>query len=164
MTFSDKTLTLLVLLSLGLSAFCLLVVAATTRVRSRLGQRAHAPQREMSASLREHSEAIARLGATVRKLAMEDRRLADGLTGAVQRVGLVRYDAFEDTGGRLSFSAALLNGAGDGMVVTSINGRSDTRCYAKPVSRGGSPHNLSEEEAEAIRLAMGEPAGRAAAS
>jgi len=69
-------------------------------------------------------------------------------------VGLVRYDAFEDVGGRLSFSCAMLNDDGDGVVVTSINGRQDTRVYAKPVYRGESEHNLSDEEAAAIREAM----------
>ena len=81
-------------------------------------------------------------------------RLGQMLRGAVQRVGLVRYDAFEDVGGRLSFSCAMLNDEGDGVVMTSINGRQDTRVYAKPVYRGESMHNLSEEEAAAIREAM----------
>ena len=53
-------------------------------------------------------------------------------------------------GGRLSFSAALLDDAGDGVVLTSINGRSETRTYAKSVARGGSEHALSPEEQEAI--------------
>jgi hypothetical protein len=53
----------------------------------------------------------------------------------VRNVGLVRYDAFEDVGGRLSFSCALLDDLGTGVVMTSINGRHDTRVYAKPVSR-----------------------------
>jgi hypothetical protein len=110
----------------------------------------------MARALKEHTEAIGRLRVVVEQLAGEDQRLAQLMGGAVQRIGLVRYDAFEDMGGRLSFSAALLNAAGDGMVITSINGRSDTRCYAKPVAGAGSAHNLSDEEAEAIRLAMAE--------
>jgi hypothetical protein len=48
----------------------------------------------------------------------------------------------------------MLNDEGDGVVVTSINGRQDTRVYAKPVYRGESVHNLSDEEAAAIREAM----------
>jgi hypothetical protein len=57
-------------------------------------------------------------------------------------------------GGRLSFSAAILNAHGDGLVITSINGRQDTRCYAKQVRAGTSIHNLSGEEEQAIRDAM----------
>lgn len=69
---------------------------------------------------------------------------------AVQRFGLVRYDAFEDMGGQLSFSAALLDDHGDGIVITSINGRTETRTYAKPVRRLESEHNLSVEEKAAL--------------
>ena len=70
-------------------------------------------------------------------------------------VGLVRYDAFEDVGGRLSFSCALLDDQGSGVILTSINGRQETRVYAKPVTGGVSSHNLSLEEEEAIRRALG---------
>jgi hypothetical protein len=69
-------------------------------------------------------------------------------------VGLLRYDAFEDVGGRLSFSCALLDEHGNGVVLTSINGRQETRVYAKPVTAGTSSYNLSSEEGEAIRQAM----------
>ncbi len=73
---------------------------------------------------------------------------------ALQRFALVRYDAFEDMGGRLSFSAALLDDHGDGVVVTSINGRTETRTYAKPIKATVSEHNLSDEERQAIAMAM----------
>jgi hypothetical protein len=66
----------------------------------------------------------------------------------------VRFDAFEDMGGHLSFSAALLDAHGDGVVLTSINGRRETRIYAKPVSAAQSQYNLSDEEQEAIRRAL----------
>lgn len=73
---------------------------------------------------------------------------------SIQRFGLVRYDAFEEMGGRLSFSAALLDDHGDGIVITSINGRTETRTYAKPIRQLLSEHNLSEEENAAIAAAM----------
>ena len=69
-------------------------------------------------------------------------------------MALLRYDAFEDVGGRLSFSCALLDEHGTGVVLTSINGRQETRVYAKPVTESNSTYNLSMEEAEAIRQAM----------
>jgi Protein of unknown function (DUF4446) len=73
---------------------------------------------------------------------------------AVQRFGLVRYDAFDDMGGRLSFSAALLDDNGDGVIISSINGRTETRTYAKLVRGLTSEHNLSDEEREAIAIAV----------
>jgi uncharacterized protein DUF4446 len=73
---------------------------------------------------------------------------------AVQHVGLVKFDAFEDMGGHLSFAAAMLDAEGDGFVLTSINGRQETRIYAKPIARGASVSHLSDEEQEAIRRAI----------
>ena len=80
--------------------------------------------------------------------------LRDLLRGTVSRVGVVRYDAFEDMGGELSFSAAFLDERGDGIVVSAINGRSETRTYGKPIRGGSSEHSLSREEAEAITAAV----------
>jgi hypothetical protein len=73
---------------------------------------------------------------------------------AVQHVGLVKFDAFEDMGGHLSFAAAMLDAEGDGFVLTSINGRQETRIYAKAIQRGSSVSHLSGEEQEAIRRAI----------
>ena len=88
------------------------------------------------------------------RAARTDRQEQQGLIeGSVRHVGAVRYDAFEDVGGRLSFSCALLDDHGTGVVVTSINGRQDTSVYAKPITAGRSSYNLSVEEEEAIRQA-----------
>jgi hypothetical protein len=100
------------------------------------------------------ARAIQRLEGAVIQLADGEKRLGEAMRGSMRRIGLVRFDAFEDMGGRLSFSAALLDENGDGIVITSINGRQDTRCYAKTVLRGTSVHNLSDEEDQAIREAM----------
>lgn len=70
---------------------------------------------------------------------------------ALRHVGVVRYDAFGDMGGRLSFSAALYDDRGDGLVISSINGRSETRTYAKALVDLRSEHTLSPEEEQAIR-------------
>lgn len=86
--------------------------------------------------------------------AEEKDYLARVLAGAVQRVALVRYDAFEDMGGQLSFSLALLDERGDGVVISSIYGRNEDRVYAKAVKGGMSSHALSPEEEEAVRRAL----------
>ena len=76
------------------------------------------------------------------------------LADALRHVAVVRYDAVPDMGGRLSFTAALLDDAGDGIVLTSINGRTETRTYAKGVKAGASEHQLSPEEEQAISFAV----------
>lgn len=86
------------------------------------------------------------------------------VAGTLSRVGVVRYDAFPDMGGALSFSAALLDEHSDGLVISAINGRTETRCYAKRVSAGTSEHNLSDEETEAIRIAVADGASPRAPS
>jgi hypothetical protein len=70
--------------------------------------------------------------------------------GALRHLAVVRYDAFGDMGGHLSWSVALLDDAGDGVVLTSIHGRSDSRTYAKSVAAWSCEQQLSPEEDEAI--------------
>jgi hypothetical protein len=73
---------------------------------------------------------------------------------AFGRVGLVRFNPFEDTGGNQSFALALLDGRGDGFVVSSLHARAGTRVYAKAVSGGASEAALSDEESDALRQAL----------
>ena len=73
---------------------------------------------------------------------------------AFQRVGLVRYNPFEETGGNQSFALALLDQQGDGFVISSLHARAGTRVYGKAVARGTSETTLSAEESEALRLAL----------
>jgi hypothetical protein len=72
---------------------------------------------------------------------------------AVRHVAVVRYDAFGDMGGRMSFSAAIYDDYGDGLVLSSINGRTETRSYAKALSGFTSDQRLSPEEEDAIEQA-----------
>ena len=81
-------------------------------------------------------------------------RVKADLADAVRHVAVIRYDAFKDMGGRMSFSAALLDDDGDGLVITAINGRSETRAYAKGVKSGQSDHALSPEEEQAVGHAL----------
>jgi hypothetical protein len=73
---------------------------------------------------------------------------------SLQHIGLVRFNPFEDTGSDQSFAIALLDDARDGIVISSLHGRSNTRVFAKPVTGGESAHALSDEETQAIRIAI----------
>lgn len=101
-----------------------------------------------------HLEQVEGLRADVAGLRADTRGLRDDLGDAIRHIAVVRYDAFQDMGGRLSFSAAMLDDAGDGLVLTSINGRSETRTYAKGVKAGGSDHPLSPEEIQVVEHAV----------
>lgn len=74
---------------------------------------------------------------------------------AVQRVGVVRFNPFEDTGSNQSFVLAMLDAEANGFVLSSLHSRQQTRIYLKPISAGQSDAPLSDEEVEAIRRASG---------
>src|SRR5438067_907253 len=76
------------------------------------------------------------------------------LASSVRNIAVVRYDAFEDMGGRLSFSAALMDEHGSGLVLSAISGRLEARAYAKIIEEGESEMGLSPEERKAIDEAM----------
>ena len=79
---------------------------------------------------------------------------------ALRDLAVVRYDALSEMSGQLSFSVALLNALGDGVVLSSINGRTETRTYAKIVRSGVGLQALSPEEEHAVRtarLGQGQP-------
>ncbi len=159
MTFSDRTLTLLVLIALGLGVLAVLFAALGG---GRRGRREPGGPIRLDDALRGildgQARKIDRLEQAVRTLNKTDKRQQVLIDGSVQNVGLLRYDAFEDVGGRLSFSCAMLDDEGSGVVLTSINGRQETRVYAKPIAEGRSSYNLSSEEEEAIRQALAAPA------
>lgn len=87
-------------------------------------------------------EALARIGELEKKMVRCKRHL-----------GLVRYDAFEDIGGSQSFALSLYDDEGNGIVLSSLIGRTDCRVYCKPIKGGSSERHMSQEEQEAIRIA-----------
>ena len=76
------------------------------------------------------------------------------LEGCIQKVGILRYSAFQDTGSDLSFTLALLDEHNNGVVFNGIYSREMSNIYAKPIENGKSKYTLSEEEQEAIRRAI----------
>lgn len=76
------------------------------------------------------------------------------LRAGAQKVGLVRYDAFDDISSNLSFSLVILDGMDTGFVLTSIYGRDTSNAYIKPIIKGKSSYTLSEEELTALQNAI----------
>ena len=159
MTFSDRTLTLLVLVALGVAAIALLLIAVGGGGRRRTREPGGPIRLDdaLRGVLDGQARKIDRLEQAVRTLNKTDKRQQRLIDGSVRHVALIRYDAFEDVGGRLSFSCAMLDEHGSGVVLTSINGRQETRVYAKPIAEGRSGYNLSSEEEDAIRQALAAP-------
>ncbi|MCI8353351.1 MAG: DUF4446 family protein [Clostridia bacterium] len=84
------------------------------------------------------------------------KQLDSTLATSIQKIGLVRYNAFKDTGSDLSFTLALLNEKNTGVVLNGIYSREMSNIYAKPVENGISTYTLSEEEKQAIKKALEE--------
>jgi hypothetical protein len=151
-------------LVVALSALCVALVLVARRAR-RLEARLEAltrgeDGRDLAGVLDAH---LARVLAVARRQDELDAHavVLEAQAGrSVQGVGFVRFNTFEDTGGNQSFTLALLDPAGDGVVVNSLHARNQTRLYAKAVRAGAADGALSDEEAEAIRLAFARAHGR----
>ncbi len=152
----------------GMAALALLLIgfvalaALHIRLQSRVNRMLHQYQRlirggaggNLEELLDRQLEMSEGTVARVDDLEGSQAELRDAIRQTIQRVGLVRFNPFSDTGGDQSFSIALLDGDGDGLVVSSLFSRSDTRVFAKPIQGGQSKYHLTEEEQQAIALAQ----------
>lgn len=84
----------------------------------------------------------------------ECKNISDKLKGCVNKVAIMRYKAFEDVGSDLSFSIAILDSYNDGVIITGIYSRHDSTTYAKPIDKGISRYDLSEEELHVLNEAI----------
>lgn len=88
------------------------------------------------------------------KLSQSYKDLDERIKGCVQKSAIIRYRAFEDVGSDLSFSIALLNDYDDGLIISGLYGRHESTTYAKPIDKGISRYDLSEEEQHVLKEAM----------
>jgi hypothetical protein len=108
----------------------------------------------VSGMLRTQATALERTAAQTETLAGQVNQLLEITPRALQRVGIVRFNPFSDTGSDQSFAIALLDGQGDGLILSGLYSRGGVRIYAKPVAGGRSEYTLSDEEEQAIGRAM----------
>jgi hypothetical protein len=109
--------------------------------------------RSLEAVLEGHLRRVGEVDGRVRSIDQRTSALESQGRKAVQRVGLVRFNPFEDTGSNQSFALALLDEDGDGVVVSSLHTRQATRVYVRPVNGGVAERALSDEESEALAQA-----------
>ncbi len=100
------------------------------------------------------TEEVEALRDDVARLTEELRGTQRELQQAVRHVGIVRYDAFGDMGGRMSFSAALIDDHGNGFVLSTIHARGKSRSYVKEIRGGMAEVHLSPEESAAVADAV----------
>jgi hypothetical protein len=142
-------------------ALVLAVVGLIRRTR-KLGRRLDGITRgsddqSLEAVLGSHLDRVRGVVRDVELVAARTAAVEKDLQGSFGRVGLVRFNPFEDTGGNQSFAIALLDGRGDGFIVSSLHARTGTRLYAKAVTAGTSETALSDEESTALQQALAKP-------
>jgi len=106
-------------------------------------------------NLKEVLSCFEKLENNFKKLSEELENLKNENKFSIQQVGIVRFNPFSEVGGDQSFSIALLDGRGNGVVITSLYTREGNRVYGKPIKAGQSEYLLSAEEKEAIERAKG---------
>ena len=104
--------------------------------------------------LKQYIESVEKVEKQTNELASFCNKLDTEKGRCLQKIGLVRYNAFKDTGSDLSFTLAILDEYNNGIVLNGIYSREMSNIYAKPVQNGTSTHTLSEEERQAIKKAM----------
>lgn len=138
----------------------LLVVLVQARRVSRLSRRLDAVTRgedgtNLQGVLETHLDRVSSMGREVDELAARMAMLEGRGRRAFQGVGLVRYNAFEETGGNQSFALAVLDADAEGFVLSGLHARSGTRVYAKALTGGRADAALSDEEQQALEIAHG---------
>lgn len=161
MTLTQAQLTGLAL-GLGVVALLALVLAVGSHLRlSRMRRRFTVlwagGETDVATLAAGQERRLADLTTQVESVRDDVRRVRTDLRQSLRNVAVVRYDAFGDMGGRLSFSCAVVDDDGDGLVISSIHARGESRTYAKGIVGGSSEITLTPEEQEALRAARGGP-------
>jgi len=146
------------LIALIVAGVCLVGVAmAIAQVRSLKARFASAlgdsDPSSLESQLASYSQRVERVDDRLHKLNTDYERLSVSAALASQKISIVRFNPFGDTGGDQSFSLAVLDAHNSGYVLTSIHGRTGTRVYVKPIDLGKSKYTLSDEEQQALAQA-----------
>ncbi|MEJ2212251.1 MAG: DUF4446 family protein [Anaerolineae bacterium] len=154
----SSTAGILALVGLVLALLALAgVVFLLARQQRLLGQYQHlmagTSGGNLERALNEHVGLVRDTAARVDTVDRLARRLERAAYFSLQHMGVVRFNPFTDTGGDQSFAIALVDGHGNGVVLSSLYGRDMSRVYAKPLQNWESTYSLTDEERQAIALA-----------
>jgi uncharacterized protein DUF4446 len=139
---------------LALATACVVLARRTRHLEARFrGITRGSEGRSLEAILDAHLEKVFEMSRELSDVVARTAILEAAQRKSFQRVGLIRYNPFEETGGNQSFALALLDAAGDGWVLSSLHARAGTRVYAKQIRDGRADTGLSAEETAAIAQA-----------
>lgn len=143
------------LVSVVLLALMFYIVGEIRRLDRRLRRLAGVGEIEDLSNVLERFRDLKEVQERIERLEEKTGHILQSLESTLCRVGMVRFNAFPDTGSELSFALAVLSKEGDGFILTSLYSREETRVFLKPVKRGRALYRLSEEEEKALHIALG---------
>jgi len=108
-------------------------------------------KKDLEQILIDQNRSISKITQQIKEIDESLDTIFTGNRNNIQKVGFVRFNPFDDAGGNISFTLALLNAKDEGVVMSSLHGRDGTRVYAKAVKAGRSETQLTEEEMQAIK-------------
>lgn len=147
---------------LGLSALSLILLICTVSLAvklRRLGRKRNSKLQgerlgDILDCLTGQQEALERQDKQISDVLTRQFEQAETLARCLKNIGIVRFNAFNDVGGEQSFAVVLLDSDRNGVAVSSIYGRQDSRVYAKAILKGQGEHPLSDEEQKALEMAL----------
>ena len=151
------------LLASMLLILVLLILVVYTMVRlSTMNARYRAMMRgsnseDLEGMLIQHIHEVEKVSATNTRILEENELIRQFIRKSLVRTAMVRFRAFEDMGGDLSYAVAMLDANNDGVIFSSIFARADSRSYIKPIKGGSSEYPLTEEEKGVLKEAMAKP-------
>ena len=156
-TVDDFLLTIAIMAGVMLLLFILLIVnmGKTKRIRKKYeafmqGKNAESLEDTLVMRIQQVEELLEKEKQNTEKIQL----ISDALINTFQKIGMVKYDAFHEMGGKLSFSLALLDQKNDGFIINAMHSREGCYTYIKEILNGNSIIVLAEEEKEALELAM----------
>ncbi len=159
MTLDESTQTMLVVGLAAVVALLIVWVALLQRSEARLRSRLRrvltgGETTSLDQILDQQAQRLDGLSGRLDALNKLHKELEAITQRSIQKVGVIRYNPFSDAGGDQSFAIALLDAEGNGLVVSSLHSRTETRVFAKPVRAGRSTYSLSDEEQQAVKKAL----------
>ena len=146
------------LLILVLLILVIYTMVRLSMMRSRYRAMMHGTTTEdLEGMLIQHIKEVEAVAATNARILEENELIRQFIRKSLVRTAAVRFRAFEDMGGDLSYAVAMLDANNDGVIFSSIFAREDSRSYIKPIKNGSSEYPLSDEEKGVLKDAMGQP-------
>ena len=146
---------LLILILLILVVYTM-VRLSTMRARYQEMMRGSEPE-DLEGMLIQHIDEVEQVVATNARILEENECIRQFIRKSLVRTAMVRFRAFEDMGGDLSYAVAMLDANNDGVIFSSIFARADSRSYIKPIKNGSSEYLLTDEEKGVLKEAMAQP-------